>query len=730
MAAALPLMGHAAPFGSTFTYQGRLDFSGAPAADGLYDFQFTLHDAATLGTTIGSVVTISAIGVTNGLFTTELDFGASTFTSGEVRWLQLEVNTNGATPLVTLKPRQRIAPTPQAIYAGNAGTATTVTAGAVTSAGIAPSAVDSESIQNGSIETADLSPSLFNGTFWKLTGNTGPGNFLGSVDNQPVEFRANNQPALRLLPNATSPNLVGGFAANFVNPDAFGAFIGGGGSADNSNVANGNYVAVVGGYQNSAVGVGAFIGGGSTNRATANASFVGGGTKNRAVNDYSTVAGGNNNWASAPFSTIAGGNFNTAEGANSIIAGGFGNAAIADAAFIGGGFANWNSGDRAVLAGGESNTVTNDYAAVGGGLGNFAGGRNAVIAGGYNNTNTGAYSTLGGGNSHALRSSYSTIGGGRSNSIPGTLDSGVTIGGGVENLASGSFGTIGGGRRNVVTFPANDGVIGGGKRNIISTGSTPSISGTIAGGETNRIHDSAWATISGGINNTIDTFGTASSIGGGSGNTIESGAGSSIIAGGFHNRVAPLAGFTSGGSIGGGSSNEVRGSYASVPGGLLNVAAGAFSQAAGRRAKANHNGSLVWADDTDADFASTTNKQFAVRANNGVMIQSSTTALDLRGGGAVRVAGAGINTATPIFTHRATAANITGSETRISHPHCDGKPGAILIVTYNFNPAGLAGTRNDRPVGIYYTGTQWAIYNLDAAAMPVGAAYNVLVANP
>jgi hypothetical protein len=119
-----------------------------------------------------------------------------------------------------------------------------------------------------------------------------------------------------------------------------------------------------------------------------------------------------------------------------------------------------------------------------------------------------------------------------------------------------------------------------------------------------------------------------------------------------------------------------------------------------------------------------------VRANNGVMIQSSTTALDLRGGGALRVAGAGVNTATPIFTHRAAATNTSGAETRISHPHCDGKPGAILIVTYNFNPSGLAGTRNDRPVGIYYTGAQWAIYNLDGTAMPVGAAYNVLVANP
>ena len=183
-------------------------------------------------------------------------------------------------------------------------------------------------------------------------------------------------------------------------------------------------------------------------------------------------------------------------------------------------------------------------------------------------------------------------------------------------------------------------------------------------------------------------------------------------------------------TLGGGGTNSVTGDYGTVPGGRRNRAHGNDSFAAGRRAVAQHNGSFVWADDTDADFNSTSAKQFAVRANNGVMIQSSGTALDLRGGGGVRVAGAGVNTATPIFTHRATAANVSGAETRIDHPHCNGKPAAILITTYNFNPAGLAGTRNDRPVGIYYNGVQWAIYNLDGAAMPIGTAYNVLVANP
>src|SRR5258705_3923719 len=92
--------GWAAPFGSAFAYQGRLNSSGFPAADGLYDFRFTLHSDATIISPGGTptTVTLSAVPVTNGLFTVQLDFGTAAFTSGEARWLQLEVNTNGLTP--------------------------------------------------------------------------------------------------------------------------------------------------------------------------------------------------------------------------------------------------------------------------------------------------------------------------------------------------------------------------------------------------------------------------------------------------------------------------------------------------------------------------------------------------------------------------------------------------------------------------------------------------------
>lgn len=75
------------------------------------------------------------------------------------------------------------------------------------------------------------------------------------------------------------------------------------------------------------------------------------------------------------------------------------------------------------------------------------------------------------------------------------------------------------------------------------------------------------------------------------------------------------------GTVGGGSDNSA-GYYATVPGGLLNVATGNYSFAAGRRARALHGGTFVWADSQDADFASTGPNQFLIRATSGLGINT------------------------------------------------------------------------------------------------------------
>src|SRR5438045_9748100 len=59
---------------SGFTYQGRL-LDGQQPAQGSYDLQFSLVDAASEGKLVGSTITQSAVMVSNGLFTVILDFG-------------------------------------------------------------------------------------------------------------------------------------------------------------------------------------------------------------------------------------------------------------------------------------------------------------------------------------------------------------------------------------------------------------------------------------------------------------------------------------------------------------------------------------------------------------------------------------------------------------------------------------------------------------------------------
>jgi hypothetical protein len=361
------LTGLAAPFGSAFTYQGRLDASGSPAADGRYDFRFTLHSDATIISPVGTAVPVIAVPVTNGLFTVQLDFLAPAFTSGEARWLELQVNTNGLTPLVTLNPRQRLTPTPQAIYAGSAATAATastassVAAGAVTSSGLAAGSVGGAAIADGSITSADLNPSLLNTTFWKLGGNdvgAAPGaNVIGSTNDQPVEIRANNFRALRLEPRGAgfSPNMLGGYHQNNagnVSANFRGAAIAGGGTQGAINQVEGNYgfigagiggraagSAMVGaGAYNSALGPFSLVGSGiaNTNHGLyaalvagtnnfvgpgAESAFVGGGAGNRALGLYSSVSGGSSNTASGTNSTVAGGSLNVAAGQSSFAAG-------------------------------------------------------------------------------------------------------------------------------------------------------------------------------------------------------------------------------------------------------------------------------------------------------------------------------------------------------------------------------------------------------------------------
>ena len=99
---------------SAITYQGSLSDNNSPA-NGEYDFRFWLHDAANGGNQIGGSVTKQNVTVTDGLFTTSLDFGSTAF-NGQTRWLEIGVRPGASTSNFTrLSPRQALTATPYAL---------------------------------------------------------------------------------------------------------------------------------------------------------------------------------------------------------------------------------------------------------------------------------------------------------------------------------------------------------------------------------------------------------------------------------------------------------------------------------------------------------------------------------------------------------------------------------------------------------------------------------------
>lgn len=128
---------------TAFTYQGRLEDGGFPA-NGTYDMQFGIWDAAVGGTVLGGTNSFVGLSVSNGLFTVELDFGMSVF-AGPNRWLEIAVQTNDAAGYTTLSPRTKITSTPYAIQA-------------LSSAGVPASSIGSSEVANESLTSSDLGP--------------------------------------------------------------------------------------------------------------------------------------------------------------------------------------------------------------------------------------------------------------------------------------------------------------------------------------------------------------------------------------------------------------------------------------------------------------------------------------------------------------------------------------------------------------------------------------------
>src|SRR5438132_3291147 len=158
--------------GTAFTYQGRLTDNGSPA-NGSYDLQFTLFGVSSGGSAIAGPLTASHTGISNGLFTVTLDFGAGLFTGAD-RWLEISTRTNGGGAFSNLSPRQPITSSPYAIYAGGVSAAgitgaispnniaagtiseTMLAAGAVGSNQLAPGAVTTGALADGAVTAAKV----------------------------------------------------------------------------------------------------------------------------------------------------------------------------------------------------------------------------------------------------------------------------------------------------------------------------------------------------------------------------------------------------------------------------------------------------------------------------------------------------------------------------------------------------------------------------------------------
>ncbi|MCX6902141.1 MAG: tail fiber domain-containing protein [Verrucomicrobia bacterium] len=237
---------------------------------------------------------------------------------------------------------------------------------------------------NGAALT-NLNAAMLNGLaaagFWQLGGNNiAAGQFLGSTNNQAVEIWAGGQRALRMEPNAGSPNVIGGASMNVAAAGAHGAFIGGG----SDNAISANYSVVAGGIGNVASNDYTFVGGGLLNGVCGDIAAVGGGGYNNAAGFASVISGGYQNQAQSSFSAVGGGYFNAAtNGADAVVAGGWNNTASGRDSAVGGGEYNEADGQGSTVAGGDSNTADGQYAAIPGGVQNKASGMASFAAGSY-----------------------------------------------------------------------------------------------------------------------------------------------------------------------------------------------------------------------------------------------------------------------------------------------------------------------------------------------------------
>ncbi len=206
------------------------DGNGTPVANGMVRIKFTVHDMSTAGTIVyqeATAVPTNQFGLLTTVIGSNGNIGSINWRGG-AKFLQVEVDPTGGTNYSDMGTTQLMS-VPYALYAENAGsgvgggatgptgaqgvpgdTGPTGPVGSVGSAG----ATGPKGDTGAQGVTGPAGANGVNGTVgptgatgadgalnaWGVNGTTGTNssNFLGTLDNQPLNFRMNNQPSGRI----------------------------------------------------------------------------------------------------------------------------------------------------------------------------------------------------------------------------------------------------------------------------------------------------------------------------------------------------------------------------------------------------------------------------------------------------------------------------------------------------------------------------------------------------
>ncbi len=459
-----------ASLGDTFTYQGFLREGGA-AANGVYDFQFQLQGSLAGNDALGSPLLLDNVGVTQGVFTVQLDFGPAAF-NGESAWLQIGVRAGQDTGAFTpLAPREAITPTPYSLYSKTAAVAggapwngltgvptgfadgtdndTTYSAGAGlalsgTTLSVAPNGIVSSMLAPGVISGANLQSGAISGNniaAHTITGeNIASNEVVRSVNGlkDDVMLVSGDNIAVTALPDSVRIAATNVWRLSGNSGTDASHFLG---TTDDQPLELRANNARVLRLEPNAVAPNVIAGADANGLlpGLSGASIGGGGASgapNRVVDSFGTVGGGRGNTAGNDEGNLFDGRFATVGGGDS-------NAAGAEGSTVGGGSTCAALGELSTISGGGNNVATGYGATIGGG-----GGFSASLGVPVPNLVLSFWGTISGGSDNTVSNEFGVIGGGGGNRAAGQF---AVIGGGRNNATAGDFATIPGGSLNIAT---------------------------------------------------------------------------------------------------------------------------------------------------------------------------------------------------------------------------------------------------------------------------------------